>query len=888
MDFLRRLFASGGFQPHGYCYLWNSRLLWLNGVSDVLIAVAYFTIPVTLVWFVRKRRDLPFTWIFVLFGVFIVACGTTHVMEVWNLWHSQYWLAGVIKAVTAAASVVTAALLVPLMPKALDLPSPTQWIHANAALQKEVHDRRELELDLRTSEANFREQAELLELTHDAIIVRSLEGKILYWSRGAERLYGWAKEEARGKITHALLQTEFPRPAAEIQNELLEKGCWEGELTHRRRDGAALSVSSRWSLRSDARGNPLSCLEINRDITESRKESEKFRKLLESAPDAIVIVNRGGRIELVNAQTEKLFGYSREELLGKPVEMLVPTRFREAHDGHRKKYSEDPRVRSMGAGFELYGRRKDGSEFPVEISLSPLEAGEGTLISSAIRDITERKQAESMFRDLLESAPDALVIVDEEGRIVLTNAQTEKLFGYPRQEILGQSVEILVPERLRGRHPEHRAGFSQAPRARAMGAELELHGQRKDGTEFPVEISLSPLKTPMGELVLSAIRDITDRKRLDEALKASEERLQMAVEAAQLGIWDLDLATDRAFRSLLHDQIFGFDTLQPEWGAEIAMTHVVPEDREAFKASFEEAFRTNRFLMECRIHRGIDHELRWISAQGLVYRDREGKPARLMGIVADITDRKQGEQEKERRREELSRSNAELAAVNKELESFSYSVSHDLRTPLRTIDGFSQVLIEDCAGQLDDAAKSHLQRIRAATQRMGALIDDLLNLSRISRAELSMQNVDLSALVRSVASELQAAHPERCVELQIEDGLRASADAGLVRIALENLMDNAWKFTSKRGLAHVEFGATPVNGAVAYFVRDDGAGFDPVYASRLFGAFQRLHSVTEFEGTGVGLATVQRIVRRHGGRIWAESAMDRGATFFFTLNGPTS
>jgi PAS domain S-box-containing protein len=888
MDFFRRLFTSGGFQPHGYCYLWNSRLLWLNGVSDVLIAVAYFTIPVSLLWFVRKRRDLPFTWIFVLFGVFIVACGTTHAMEVWNLWHSQYWLAGVIKAITATASVVTAALLVPLMPKALDLPSPTQWIHANAALQKEVHERRELELDLRTSEANFREQAELLELTHDAIFVRSLDGKILYWSRGAERLYGWAKEEARGKVSQALLQTRFPQPLAEIEKELVERGSWQGELSHQRRDGARLTVSSRWALRTDPRGNPVSYFVINRDITEAKKEAEKFRNLLEAAPDAMVIVNRSGQIELVNAQTEKLFGYSRQELLGKPVEILVPTRFQEAHDGHRKQYSEDPRVRSMGAGFELYGRRKDGSEFPVEISLSPLEAGENTLISSAIRDITERKQAESMFRDLLESAPDALVIVDEEGRIVLTNAQTEKLFGYPRQEILGQPVEILVPERLRGRHPEHRAGFSEAPRARAMGAELELHGQRKDGSEFPVEISLSPLKTPMGKLVLSAIRDITERKRVDEALKASEERLQMAVEAAQLGIWDLDLATDRAFRSLLHDQIFGFDTLQPEWGAEIAMTHVVPEDREAFEASFAEAFRTNRFLMECRIHRGIDHQLRWISAQGLVYRDREGKPARLMGIVADITDRKTNEEEKELRRQELSRSNAELASANKELESFSYSVSHDLRTPLRTIDGFSQVLLEDCAGQLDDAAKSHLKRIRAATQRMGTLIDDLLELSRISRAELHVQTVDMSALVHSIAGELRAACPERCVEVHIEDGLRTLADPGLARIALENLLNNAWKFTAKRELAHVEFGVTPHNGVPAYFVRDNGAGFDPNYAGRLFGAFQRLHSVSEFDGTGVGLATVQRIVRRHGGRIWAESAVDRGATFYFTLSGSPS
>lgn len=767
MDFLRRLFTSGGFQPHGYCYQWNSGLVWLNACSDVLIALAYFTIPLTLVWFIRKRRDLPFSWMFALFGVFIVACGTTHAMEVWNLWHAEYWLAGAVKAVTAAVSVATAILMVPLVPKALDLPSHTQWIRANVALQKEVDARRDLEVDLRTSEANFREQADLLELTHDAIFVRSLAGKILYWNRGAEALYGWRKEEARGQISHILLQSEFPQPLTEIEKEALEKGQWEGELTHRRRDGATLIISSRWSLRTDPLGKPLSFLEINRDITERRNEAEKFRKLLEAAPDAMVIANPDGRIELVNAQTEKVFGYAREELMGQQVEMLMPRQFQDVHVEHRKQYSEDPHARSMGAGLELYGRRKDGSE-------------------------------------------------------------------------------------------------------------------------FPVEVSLSPLKTLKGKLILSAVRDITERKHLDEALKASEERLQMAVEAAQLGVWDLDLATDRAFRSLRHDQIFGFETLQPDWGAEIATTHVIPEDREAFTSSFAEAFKTDRFLMECRINRERDHELRWISAQGRVYRNREGKPARLMGIVADVTERKKGEEEKELRRQELSRSNAELAAANRELESFSYSVSHDLRTPLRTIDGFSQVLLEDCAGQLDEAAKSHLKRIRAATQRMGALIDDLLNLSRISRTEMHMQTVDMSELVRSITGELQKSNPERCVDLQIEDGLQTLADSGLVRIALENLLNNAWKFTCKRNVAHVEFGVMPHNGTPAYFVRDDGAGFDPAYAGRLFGAFQRLHSASEFEGTGVGLATVQRIVRRHRGRIWAESAVDRGATFYFTLSGSPS
>ena len=198
---------------------------------------------------------MPFSWIFVLFGVFITACGATHVLEVWNLWHANYWLAGVVKGITAAASIVTAILLFRLVPQALDLPSSKQWLLANATLQQEVKDRRELELNLRMSESMYREQAELLDLTHDAIFVRSLEKKILYWNRAAEKLYGWPRDEARGKITYELLHTVFPKPLAEIQADVFEKGYWEGELIHTRRDGSLITVSSRWALRVDARPN---------------------------------------------------------------------------------------------------------------------------------------------------------------------------------------------------------------------------------------------------------------------------------------------------------------------------------------------------------------------------------------------------------------------------------------------------------------------------------------------------------------------------------------------------------------------------------------------------------------------------------------------------------
>jgi len=403
-----------------------------------------------------------------------------------------------------------------------------------------------------------------------------------------------------------------------------------------------------------------------------------------------------------------------------------------------------------------------------------------------------------------------------------------------------------------------------------------------------------------------------------------EKRVSLAMAAGRIGTWECKIQTGGTGRSATRgrkESLGGFkgkparaDRLSSESGAdfqsgqvflstellailgmeerefdgriESLLTKVSPPDRSTVLKAFKKAVRHDTDLeLEIPLSQG-DRAPGWLLVRGRLYHDAEGRPEGLLGVAVDITAQKAAElkalQEHAEAERRLAARTKQLRATTEELEAFCYSISHDLRAPLRSIRGFNEVLLERYAAKLEPRAQEFLRRACESSQSMDRLIEDLLKLSRVGRAELTRRPVDLSKLASGIAESLRASASERCVNFQIDPSLRASGDERLLRVVLENLLANAWKFTCKQAEAHIQFGFAPAP-TEAFFVRDNGAGFDPAYAGRLFGVFQRLHSEKEFAGTGVGLATVQRIVNRHGGRVWAEGTLGGGATFYFSL-----
>jgi len=485
----------------------------------------------------------------------------------------------------------------------------------------------------------------------------------------------------------------------------------------------------------------------------------------------------------------------------------------------------------------------------------------------------ERRHAEHRFRAVAETANDAVVSADGDGNIVYFNPAAERIFGYAADDVLGRPLTLLMPERF---HNAHRAGlhrFLAGGEARVIGKTVELVGRRKDGSEFPIEISLSPLHTPQGMVVTAIIRDISARKQIEQQRKEAQTRYRELMDNLPVGVYRKTVGANGQFLEVNPALVTMLEADSAEALLERPLgTFRTAEGRPLFGENESQGNAVVNAEIEMRTLKGrafcgaISARLRR-APDGRIYYD---------GIIEDVTARKEIARQLENR-------TAELEAINRELEAFSYSVSHDLRAPLRAIDGFSRILLTDHAERLDETGRDRLGRVRRAAQHMGTLIDDLLKLSRVTRTELKRENVDLSTLAEDVVAELRRQAPEREAAFEIAPALHAHGDRGLLRIALDNLLGNAWKFTSGRADARISLYAETRDGEIVYVVADNGAGFDMAYADKLFGVFQRLHDAGEFPGTGIGLATVQRIVHKHGGRIWAESEVGKGARFYFTL-----
>lgn len=1158
MDFIRSLLSSPAFMPHGHCYLWTPSVLWLHVISDALIALAYFSIPLGLFYFMRKRRDMNLGPVVGCFAVFIFACGTSHLLEIWNVWHSAYWLAGGVKLITAVASFSTALLLARLIPTAIALPSHAQWRQANATLEAEILTRRNAEQQVRELNADLerrvaertadsrRQEAELqtiLDGVPALIFFKDREHRLVKVNAELARLVGLSREEIEGRT-----DAELGSPGAERYRKDEQEIIETGEPKRHIIEPLFTKSGVRWLQtdkvpQRDETGRVVGIVGFALDVTD-RMEAEKAAALLsaivQSSFDAIVGKDLSGTVTSWNKGAERMFGYSSEEIIGTSITRIIPDERREEEERILARVKSGEMVEH----FDTVRVKKDGTLLDVSVTVSPIKNSAGEIVgaSKVARDITESRRQDEFVRQerdfsetLLNSLPGVVYLYDETGKFLRWNKNFERVTGYASEEIARM-------------HPlDFFAGKERELLASRIGevfekgsSDVEAGFVTKDGRQIPYYFTGLTAKLNGKNCLVGVGIDITARKLAEKARQDSEDRMRLATEATSVGIWEWNVVTNQVRWDAQMFRIYGVEPTEDGIvDYSVWYDAVMPEDVEREDALLKETVRQcGRSAREFRIIRANDEEPRYIAAVETVRTGQDGRAEWVVGTNLDITERKLSERAlreseelfaksfrlspdcvaivrlpdrtvirandalcqlwgstpsevigrqtleysnwvsteerdafmkilveqgecmnfettlhmadgrllefnissrmitfnrascvltvmrdiTERKRAEKARiaselryrrlfetsndgilvldaaagivvdanpflttmlghprdqfvgkkfwelgffnevvageaafgefrerdylrfenlqlesangqridadfiSNsylvddtkviqcnlrdvtarrqaeeallqlntvlehrvtertAQLEAANKELEAFSYSVSHDLRAPLRTMDGFSQALVEDFGAQLPEDARRYLDTIRKGAQRMGNLIDDLLTFARLSRAPLSRQEVQPSRLVREIWADMASMRAGREVELREGALPLCLGDVSLLTQVWVNLLSNALKYSRLRTPAVIEVGSSDAGGETVYFVRDNGTGFDMRYAHKLFGVFQRLHRAEEYEGTGVGLAIVQRVIHRHGGRIWAEAEPGRGATFYFTLS----
>jgi PAS domain S-box-containing protein len=600
--------------------------------------------------------------------------------------------------------------------------------------------------------------------------------------------------------------------------------------------------------------------------------STLLRSVTEGTTDVVFVKDREGRYLMINSAGASYLGRPVEEVLGRTDDDLFAPEMARAIRDRDRAVLETGTIRT-----DEYAEFVGGEHRTFLAIKGPCRDARGRLtgVFGISRDITDRRLERSLLTGILEGTSDVVFAIDRDFRFVAMNSSLKREYaeGFGAEPAVGARLSDVLAG-----HPQELAQ-RLAVLGRAFRGEesQEVWGMGKAGAGHRwFDVRASPLRDETGHVIGGSVigRDITGQREAEALLRAKEARFRALGLQAPVGIFETDAGGHCTFVNTRWCELTG---LAPDMALGRVWSQAVhPDDLARVAFAWDRAIEVQgEFRAEYRLRREDGPDV-WVSAVAAAVVDAMGRQGGWLGTVVDVTERRRSE-------EELRRHRAALEASNRELETFSYSVSHDLRTPLRAIDGFSRALEEDYGPGLDPAARGYIERVRRATHRMGQIIDDLLQLSRLSRGELRSEPVDMTALAGEVDAALRAAQPEREVEFEAMPGLRATGDSRMLRLVLENLLGNAWKYTSRQPRARIGFGMENGAGEPVFFVRDDGAGFDMAYADKLFGAFQRLHSASEFPGSGIGLATVARVVQRHGGRAWAEGAPGRGATFYFTL-----
>jgi PAS domain S-box-containing protein len=741
-------------------------------VSDSIIALAYYSIPLSLIYFVSQRKDLPFRNIFWLFGAFILSCGTTHVMEVWTLWHPVYWLSGSWKFITALISAYTAFALIPLIPQALALPSPTHLGMINQTLQKEIAEREQIATTL--LELTQLQNA-ILNSANYTIISTDPDGTIKTFNRAAEQLLGYSLEEVVGKVTLAIIH------------------------------------------------EPLELAQIAEVLSQEL----------------------GVKIE-------------------PGIQVLFALPCREIADENEWTYI-----------------RKDGSRFPVLLSVTALFDSNGNIngflgigqdISDAVAAATQRKQAEKELRDLtnaLQNAVEGIARLDIQGRYVNVNRAYAHKCGYEPEEMLGMEWLMTV-------HPDDVEMLILAYQEMLISGkvEVEARGVRKNGSFFYKQLTMVKAWDAQG--IFNGhhcfMKDITDRKLTETALQESEFKYKQIVELAEEGIWVIDSNALTTYVNHAMARMLGYSELEM-FGRPLFDFM----DEQQKQQALDNVERRKQGI-------GEQHEFKlkskdgqdiWTDMSTSPVLDSQGNLLSCCALVYNITDRKEAEQQMLQLTEDLKRS-------NEELEQFAYVASHDLQEPLRAVTSYTQLLAQRYQGNLDAKADKYINYIVDGATRMQQLINDLLAYSRLETRAQEFEIAGCNAAVQQSLCNLQIAIAEKKAVITCESMPTVMADEFQLVQLFQNLIGNSIKFCGP-DVPRIQIAAIIQDDEWLFSVRDNGIGIDPEYADRIFIIFGRLHSRREYSGTGIGLAICKRIVERHGGRIWVESQLGEGATFYFTI-----